>query len=451
MAKQIIGLYQPLNDFVTGFGYNRQEWFKEYVEDYQQQKRIMEIINIKEYLGGLHDINKVTGDTVPGQDWQSRRIVLQYAKRLIEFGATFLAGKSVTLSGDESVMDAIRLIYKTSDYEKKDLQVALEVLRYGNCFEYVYVKNDATRKISSRFIDAADGYPIFSDEGEYISFIEFYTVNGVDFYTVFTPETVTKYSNAGGGLKQTATYSNLSGLPIIHKNENVLSSLYGRSDIYDYKTILDQMELLLSKSSLGLFQNLFGIPVISGQELFTKDDKGNQSEALNPNLVGQGLNIDSDSEFKFVANEFNSDGFEKLYNTLQMALLDVSGTPSVALGKTDISNLSEVSLKLLFLQAELKSMLLAKFLKDSFKVRINKFKTLLAYKGIKFTDEQWDTIDINFNLNMPSSAQDIITNLTKLKEIGALSDESIVKMNPYVTDSAMELEKIKAQRVDTEG
>ncbi|WDF52323.1 phage portal protein [Paenibacillus sp. KACC 21273] len=427
-----------IQGFINDFGYGN-EWFVEYCSDIHQQTRITDILDTKEYLSGQHAINTRPNEMFNGKVFVPRKIVLQYAKRLLEFSTAYLVGNKITLTGHEEVVSAIKEVYKNG-YDKIDFDNVSNVNRYGNSYEYVYIKDG---KITSKIFDPADSYPVFNSENEYIAFVEFYTVHNVSFYNIYYPERVEKHSNAGGSLLKTGTYSNLSGLPTIYKNDNPLDSNFGRSDLIDYKSILDSMEDLLSKSTDAFYKHIVGIPIVKGQQL--------TNAGLPTEIVGGGLVLDSDADFKFENNEFNHDAFETLYKHLMMSLLDISSTPGVVLGKTDISNLSEVSIKLLFSLSNLKAMISEKFIKESIKDRLYKIRTLLEYKGIKFTDEQFNTIDIVFQYAMPQSEKDVIDNLSKLKEMGAISIESILSQSPYTNDIVAEMARLsKENNKDTE-
>lgn len=135
------------------------------------------------------------------------------------------------------------------------------------------------------------------------------------------------------------------------------------------------------------------------------------------------------------------------------SLLDVSCTPAVSMGKVDISNLSEVSIKLLFSLANIRAMISEKFIKEGMKQRHDKFRRLLEMQGKRFKDQEWDTLDITFQYAMPQSEKDIIDNLTKLKEMGAISIESILVHSPYTTDVNSEMVRLSSEgakvRVDS--
>ncbi|AIQ41087.1 phage portal protein [Paenibacillus sp. FSL R5-0912] len=426
-----------INDFINDFGYSN-NWFVEYVEEVNNQMRIMNLLDIKEYISGKHLINTRPSEMFNGKEFVPRRIVLQMGRRLLEFGTAYLIGNKVTLTGNEKVVEAIKTVYKNG-YDKLDFDLVHSVNRYGNAYEYVYVKDG---KITSKLIDVADSYPVVTADNDYVAFVEAYTINNVTFYNVYYPDRVEKYSNSGGTLQSRGTFDNLTGLPVLYRNDNPIDDVYGRSDLEDYKTILDSLEDLISRSVDAFYKYITGIPVLKGQQL--------TGDKLPTSIVGAGLVLDSDAEFQFVQNKFDHQAFETLYKHLMTSLLDVSSTPGIVLGKTDISNLSEVSIKLLFSLSNLKAMISEKYIKDSMKMRYNKVRRLLELQGIVFTDEEWDTLDIVFQYAMPQSEKDIIDNLSKLREMSAISVESVLGHSPYTTDINSELERLSTERVNND-
>ncbi|WP_438496717.1 phage portal protein [Paenibacillus sp. IHBB 3054] len=426
-----------INDFINDFGYSN-TWFVEYVDEVNNQMRIMNILDIKEYISGKHLINTRPSEMFNGKEFVPRRIVLQYAKRLLEFGTAYLIGNKVTLTGNEKVVEAIKTVYKNG-YDKLDFDLVHSVNRYGNAYEYVYVKDG---KITSKLIDVADSYPVVTADNDYVAFVEAYTINNVTFYNVYYPERVEKYSNSGGTLQSRGTFDNLTGLPVLYRNDNPIDDVYGRSDLEDYKSILDSMEDLISRSVDAFYKYITGIPVIKGQQL--------TGDKLPASIIGAGLVLDSDSEFAFVQNQFDHQAFETLYKHLMTSLLDISSTPGIVLGKTDISNLSEVSIKLLFSLSNLKAMISEKYIKYSMKMRYNKVRRLLELQGIVFNDDEWNTLDIVFQYAMPQSEKDIIDNLSKLREMSAISVESVLGHSPYTTDVNSELVRLSGERVNND-
>jgi YD repeat-containing protein len=423
-----------INEFISEYGY-KNDWFVEFVNDIENQQRVMRVLDIKEYLAGEHAINKRPPEMFNNKPFIPRKIVLSYAKRLLEFGTAYLIGNKVTLTGNEKVVNAVSAIYKNG-YDKINFDIVHNVNRFGNSYEYTYIKDG---KITSKLIDAADSYPVIDSENEYIAFVESYTMaNNISVYNVYYPDRVEKYSNSGGDLHLKGTYNNLSDLPVIYRNDNPIDDVFGRSDLDDYMSILDSMEDLLSKSVDAFYKYITGIPVVTGQQL--------KGDGLPTEIVGGGLVLDNDSTFEFKQNKFDHAAFETLYKHLMTSLLDVSSTPGVVIGKVDISNLSEVSIKLLFSLSNLKAMMTEKFIREGMNQRHEKFRRLLETQGKRFTDDEWDTLDVAFQYAMPQSEKDIIDNLSKLRDIGAVSIQSIHEQAPYITDVNSEM-----IRLDEEG
>ena len=72
---------------------------------------------------------------------------------------------------------------------------------------------------------------------------------------------------------------------------NELDSNFGVSDLDDWVNIIDNMEDLLSKFSDTVYKHHTPLAVSVGSNL--------TSGGVNSNLIGQGLNLELDSDFKF--------------------------------------------------------------------------------------------------------------------------------------------------------
>jgi len=422
-----------IQEYVRDFYDNRSDWFVEEVGTLYNQQRIMNVISNKEYLSGQHKILERMIETYNGKDFYPRKIILQYAKTILNFSISYLLSKPITLTGNEDIVKKIKNVYNKGKYNRIDFDILDRIVKYGNVYEYVYL--DENKQIKSKLINAEDSYPVFNYENKMIAFIEYYNVDSIDYYTVYYENEVEKYDNYGGDLRFISRYNNLSGLPILYKNQNEMDENVGRSDLEDIVNILDNMEDLISKFTDGFYKFMNPIPVAIGQQL-----KGN---GLPTNIIGGGLTLDDGSDFKLVSNGLDYQSFESIYKTLLQALLDISNTPAVSMNKTDISNLSEVSIKLLFSLADVKGGLNEKYIREGLEQRFNKIRQLLEIKGIAFKDEDYDTLDVVFQYARPTNEKDIIDNLKVLSDMKAISLESILEHSPYTTDVRMEMDRIK--------
>lgn len=412
----------------------KENWFVEEVGKFTNQQRINEVIANKDYLNGKHDILKRPNYVYNGEVVESRRIVLQTAKTLLQFQVEYLLKNPVQITGDEEMSDMFSMVNKAGKYDFVNKQILQNILRFGESGEYVYVKSG---KIYSKVMSPDTYTAIYNRHTELIGVIEHYSYDGVMYYNVYEEDVVKEYSTKKGRVVLDAQYANLSGLPIIYTS-NEYGDSEVRSQLDDWKGILDNLEDLLSKTTDSVYKAISGIPILSGQPL-----RGQ----LPVEIAGAGLAIDDGATFKFESNQTDYKSFKELYSTLSQSLMDVSMTPQVSMNASGVSNLSEVSIKLLFSLADVRASMNESHLKQGLHERYEKMRTLLTYRGVDVSDESFYTLDFVFTYDMPSNESEVIGNLSAMREMGAISMESILERAPYVNDAVQELERLKAEGV----
>ena len=410
------------------------DWFVTFVQEVSNQQRVMDVMSKKEYLNGNHKILQRQPYKYNGKEFHPRKIVLQYAKTLLNFQKAYLLQNPTTLTGNERVVKQFQKVGRKAKFNRINLKLLDKVLKYGSVAEYVYMDNGI---IKSKVIDPSEGYPVYNHNNNLIAYIQAFMNDGIEYYTVYDSNYVTEYDNNGGELRLTGRYNNLSGLPIVYHNDNELSEIEGRSELDDWISILDSMEDLISKYTDSFYKFMNPIPVAIGQQL--------KGEGLSSDVVGGGISLDDGSDFKMVGNGLDYKSFESIYKTLLQSLLDTSQTPAVSMNKTDISNLSEVSIKLLFQLANIKASGNEQFIREGMEQRYDKVRKLLELKGITFSDENYETLDIVFQYATPSNDSEIINQLKELRDMGAISLESLLSHSPMTTDVNMELNKIMSE------
>lgn len=421
-------------------------WFVDEVKQFHHQKRILDVINKKKYLSGKHAIMDRVVENYNGKPYQPNKILLQYGKLILNLSQTYLLGNRLTITGSESVAKEMKRVYKKGQYDDTDFKLLGNMIKFGDAYEYVYL--DAKSKaIKSKVIENENAYPVYDDEGDLVSFIEYYVAGeeANEYFIIFSEDEVQKWSTIGTGeLHLISKSKNVGGLPIHYHNLNELNSLYGKSDLDDFVGIIDQLEDIVSKFSDSFYKHHNPIPVVTGQQL--------TGGGINKHVVGGGLQLDDDADFKLVSVDLNEKAFETIYNTLKQELLNISSTPSVSLNNTDVSNLSETSMKILFTLADMKGKMNEKYLRNGLENRFKKVFDLLRRKGIEFEEDDKDSLDVVFNYSKPQNETEIIENLVSLKGIGAISNETAIEINPYISNTAQELERLNvAKVVEVEG
>ncbi|WP_003545409.1 phage portal protein [Desulfotomaculum nigrificans] len=431
-----------LQEYINLVHDGKQDWFVSEVNSYYHMNRINKIIDIKEYLSGSHKILNRPAETWNGKTFEPRRIVLQYAKTVLNFSVSYLLKNPVTITGNEKDVKIMKDIYKQGKFNRIDLDIMDKMVKYGACYEYLFINKDG--KIKSKIIAPEDSYPIYDEQGNMIAFIEHYTTDyNVSYYNIFTEDKVYKWNDAGGDLNFLGEFNNPSGLPCVYKNLNELDNTEGRSDLEDFINIIDNMEDLISKYTDSIYKFLNPIPVVIGQKLNIKDGKGE----IPTNLVGIGLNLDDGSDMKFVHGQLDFESFESVWKVLKQALLDISCAPAVSMNNQDVSNLSEVSIKLLFSLADIKAGLNERYIREGFEQRFKKIEKLLQLQGIEINS---DNIDVVFQYARPLNETDIINNIKTMKELGIMSLQTAIENSPMIYDTANEMERLNKENVNNQ-
>lgn len=416
---------------------NYSTWFQEECKRTYHTNRIENMLDIKEYLSGTHAILNRPDETWNGKILKVRKIILQYAKVILAFETSFLLSNPVTLtSEDKETLTAFKNVYTKNKYNMTDFKLLDKMCKYGQVYEYLYI--DAGQ-IKSKIILPEDSYPVYDNTGAIIAFIEFYVVDGTSYYIIYENDVVRSYNdNGGNGLKQTDECVNLSGLPVVYKTMNEEDETQGRSSLEDIISVLDSMEDLISKYTDSFYKYLNPLPVITGTKL---NIGANGEGSISPNVVGNTLQLDDNSTFDLVTGKMDHQSLKELYSILKQSLLDCSMTPGISMNSQSISNLSEVSIKMLFYMAEVKGIMNSMALKEGFIDRWDKIKKLLSLLNINVSGE----IDCTFEMSIPENEKEIIENLKALREINSISLETLLSRSPYIYDVQTELTRLQAE------
>ncbi len=427
-----------LREYIKKYYDGSNNWFQDEVTKQWHFERVQNILDLKEYLSGKHAILYRPNEQYNGKPYKTRKIVLQLAKTLLNFETSFLLKNPVTLtSEDKNTLEVFKEVYSKARYNSIDFKILDKMVKYGETYEYVYYSENGN--ITSRIIPAEDSYPVFDETGRMIAFIEFYLVDGISYYILYTENEVTQYTDDGGELKLTGRFKNISGLPIQYKTINELDSCKGRSSLEDYISIIDSLEDLISKYHDGLYRFISGVPVLKGTSLTTKNDRGK----IDPSVTGYVLQIDDTADFNIIQNKMDSASFKALYEILMAQLLNISQTPAIAMNATEISNLSETSIRMMYSLASVKARLNEDALVDGFIQRWDKIKKLLSLKGIKVSGD----ISCTLEYDVPLNSVEVINNITTLKQNGLISLTTALSKIPYVYDVATEMQKIKSDTI----
>lgn len=281
-------------------------------------------------------------------------------------------------------------MYKKGGYNKTDMEVAKDLISYGDCFEYMYL--DENDNIRSKIIRNKDSYPIYDGHGTYINFVEYWKDEDSreDHYVVYYPDRVEIYENQ----KLTDTKVNLTGLPIWYSAmDKSRYDKFGDPFILDLIPLMDTIENLLSKLDDAVTTlSLNPLGVVTGQRI---------DSSIPNNIVGTVLNLEDGSDFKYASADMDRDSIKLELDYIIQQFYACACVPSSILGQSNVSNVSETSITMLYQQTDNFCKQYIASMQEGFTKRLEYIRKLLEIKGITITDEVFDSISISFNVNRP--------------------------------------------------
>lgn len=386
---------------------------------------------IKNYLDGIHKVLGRQDFKFGGKTLVTAKIILQSISSIVDYHASFICGKPVTLTGDKEKLALIQSIYKKGFYNRTDYNIAKDLVQYGNAYECVY--KDEKGIIRSEVLNASDAFPVYED-GEYNGFVEYYVdpYTGVETERIFTFDSVKEYRN--GVLIN--DYNNVSGLPI-HYTSNDMddTNLFGQSLVSKLMPVMDEIEQLLSKMSDAIYTlSMNPLGVASGQRI---------DSSISSDMIGSVLNLDDGGTFDWATANLDYNSIKLLLDSLMNQFVQIACVPSTVYGNANFANVSETSLQILYSQTEAFAQRLSFGLLEGMNKRLEYISNMI---GIDVTD-----INISFNYNKPIDTNNLMNNLKLQYDMGAISIESILRNSPYVNDVDRELELINSNLFTEKG
>jgi SPP1 family phage portal protein len=412
-------------------------WFKEIPDESEHMTRIMNIVEIKQYLLRQHKILQRKDFNFKEETYKTAKTVINSLKSIINFHVAYTIGKPLEINGDSSIVAAFNKIIKRGGYSKVDYELVSDLVKYGNAYEYIYVTPDNV--IKSKVIAPEDSYPIYDDSFNYVAFLEYwddFTTNTKN-YIVYYPERVEVYRNN----ELIDSFVNLSGLPIhycgLDKSE---FNHFGDSSMNDLIPIMDSIEKLLAKLDDAITTlSLNPIGISSGQSL--------RDSSINKDVCGAVISLEDGGQFTYANAMMDYSNIKLLLETYMEQLYTTACVPASLIGSSSISNISEVSLKLMLLQTENRSAQNIQVLREGIYQRLRYFNKLAHYVGAsEFGEDVFDTIEVVFTQNRPQDTATLIAQMKTQYDMGCLSKQTILDVSPFVVDSELELKRIENER-----
>lgn len=406
-------------------------WFESEIKKNKHVDRISRISSIDEYLRREHAILARPNFEFKGKTFETAKIILQTLKSIIKFHSSYIVGNPVSITGDKEFVAYLNSIYKKGNFNKIDLSIAKDLISFGDAFEYLYL--DENDNIQSKVIRNKDSYPVYDSMGKYYSFVEYWKDSDTraDMYVVYYPDKVEVYENH----KLIDSKINLTGLPIWYSAmEKSKYDKFGDCFPLDLIPMMDTIEHLLSKLDDAVTTlSLNPLGVVSGQRI---------DSSIPNNIAGTVLNLEDGSEFKYANASMDANSIKLELDYIIQHFFSCACVPSSVLGQSNVANVSETSITMLFQQTDNFARMYIMSLLEGFRTRLKYIRKLMEYQGKTISDEIFDSIDFEFNVARPVDTKADFENMKIQFDAGALSRRTFIDKSKYTTNTPLELERL---------
>lgn len=412
-------------------------WFQDAIREPEHEWRINHVADINSYLHREHKVLLRPDFEFKEKTFHTAKIVLQSIKSILNFHSSYICGREISLTGDKELVDAFNKVYSAGQFSMRDYQITKDLITYGNAFEYIYLDKD--NKIQSKVFNNMDSYPLYDKNMKYYAFVDYWkdaTDGGTEHYTVYYPDRVETYTDR----KLIDTSSNLTGLPIHYKRiDKAEYDMFGEAFIDDLIPIADEIEQLLSRLSDAVeCLSLNPVAYTSG---------GIWDKPINSNMVGACINFEDGGELKYANATMDYSNIKLLLDSLLAQFYVVACVPATTTGQSNISNVSETSLGMLFTNCDNLNRENIFSLKEGFKTRWAYIRKLMEqYQGQTITDEVFNSLDCTFNVNRPVDTTSAMEEMKMQRDMGAISVQTIIENSKHTSNTALELDRLAEEK-----
>lgn len=422
----------PIGRLAEGGRMYNDYWFEKEIKKIRYTDRISRVEDIDSYLRREHDILARPDFEFKEKTFETAKIILQTLRSIIKFHTGYICSNPVSLTGDKELVSFLNKVYKKGNYNKVDMEVAKDLITYGDAFEYVYL--DENENIKSKIIKNKDSYPVYDGHGTYTNFVESWKDEDTNrtHYVVYYPDKVEIYEERN----LIDTKVNLTGLPIWYSGmDKTKFDKFGDPFILDLIPLMNTIELLLSKLDDAVTTlSLQPLGVVSGQRI---------DSSIPNNIVGTVLNLEDGSTFQYASATMDRESIKLELDYIIQQFYAIACVPSSILGQSNVANVSETSITMLYQQTDNFCKQYIASMQEGFSKRLEYIRKLLEIKNHMISDDVFDSISISFNVNRPVDNKSDMENMKMQYECGAMSRQTIIDKSPYTTDTALELQRIE--------
>lgn len=432
-------------------------WINSFINDFKSGRKPYYDKKIA-YYDGKHPILQRRME----EGKANTRLVFQFPKMIIDTAHSYLVGKPITYANNKSIdspkfantdefVKMLQDIFILNDEGYHTAELLKNTSICGDGYEYIYVNKAGEIKMLE--FPATECIPVYNPSTKELEcVIRYYQMEEINaagqkthFYNieVYTATDITYYTLKSGRVELDVTKDAVphgcGEVPIVHyRNTRIIGQDYGKSDIDDVETLVDEFNERASDLSNTLQYN--------GDPLLRLTNCTITQEKLNEMIQKRAIQIPEGATADYLTWDQNITAIEHHLERLQDCILTFSSTPKLYKDNDEGNPMSGISIKMKFSGADLKANNKERNYRQGLRKRIRLIAKLLELTdGVKYN---WKDVDILFNRSIPQNLLELAEIVVKLK--GTVSDETLLGLIPFVVDVKTEMDRLSEQGTSEE-
>lgn len=350
----------------------------------------------------------------------------------------------ITYQSDNDI-EALMNILKYNDSATEDQNFLRDALVYGEAHELMYIDEQANCRFTT--VSPRESFAIYDNclGGELLYFVRWYQASQWDlsdkyYVDVYGDKTVKTYSMYGkmGNLEFIEEKPHFfSQCPAnifeLENRESIFNCILTLQDVYN-SILSDQADDIDAFTTAILkFTGDFDMEDIEEQ----KKDISRSRQIFLPRNSANGSKIDVD----FITKPQNNEQAKDALDRIKADIYRIAQCPDFS-SESFVGGVSSgIAIKYRLTGMETRAGNIEAAMKKALQRRI---EILCGFVSLKFGEEIFRDIVINFERNIPEDINNLSIAVTQLR--GIVSDETLLTLLPFINDPKAEYEKVKEEK-----
>lgn len=376
------------------------------------------------------------------------RLPLSFQQLIVDRAAAFLIGEGITFNAkpdgdaDQLLIDMLERTWHDNKLGYRTREMARTWMSEREVAELWYFEEkevfqdlgiSAGQRMRMQILSPSRGdklYPYFDEYGDMVAFGRGYEIGDTEYFELYTKEQTAIYADKDGwellDMDKPNPAPNLLGkIPVVYYHKD-------KTEWADVQPLIERLETMISNFADS--NDYFASPMVKVKgTVHGFADKGEQ---------GKVITMEENADASYLTWDQAPAAIQLEKETLQEFIMMLTQTPDISFKQMKgLGALSGVALKLMFMDAKLKTLKHQEEFGEGVQRRINIIK-----KGMSLIANVNPglTIEPEFNFYLPDNEKEKIDMLVQASgNAPIMSQKTAISLNPFVVDPETELEEIK--------